>query len=132
MIVFFTLSGYLGYTSGLSLLCMVFFLIVVSMTHLSSFLMLAHHRTSFTHILWPVLVLPIGNSIGKTRTRKKKSSSEIPSSYTTERDSFVLKKCSQINSFNSGTGQHNNSQVFVSDHAVNVVLMNLCFFTIRS
>uniref|UniRef100_A0AAX7TAB4 Sodium-coupled neutral amino acid symporter 2 n=1 Tax=Astatotilapia calliptera TaxID=8154 RepID=A0AAX7TAB4_ASTCA len=29
MIVFFTLSGYLGYTSGLSLLCMVFFLIVV-------------------------------------------------------------------------------------------------------
>ncbi|XP_047430568.1 sodium-coupled neutral amino acid transporter 2-like [Mugil cephalus] len=26
--------GYLGYTSGLSLLCMVFFLIVVSMTNL--------------------------------------------------------------------------------------------------
>lgn len=81
MIVFFTLSGYLGYTSGLSLLCMVFFLIVVSMTHLSSFLMLAYHRISFTHILWPVLVLPI----------EFQSSSEIPSSYTTERDSFVLK-----------------------------------------
>uniref|UniRef100_A0AAX7V0L7 Sodium-coupled neutral amino acid symporter 2 n=1 Tax=Astatotilapia calliptera TaxID=8154 RepID=A0AAX7V0L7_ASTCA len=73
--------GYLGYTSGLSLLCMVFFLIVVSMTHLSSFLMLAYHRISFTHILWPVLVLPI----------EFQSSSEIPSSYTTERDSFVLK-----------------------------------------
>lgn len=83
MIVFFTLSGYLGYTSGLSLLCMVFFLIVVSLTHLSSFLMLAYHRTSFTHILWqmPVLVLPV----------EFQSSSEIPSSYTTERDSFVLK-----------------------------------------
>lgn len=37
-------AGYLGYTSGLSLLCMVFFLIVVSKTQRMSFL---EHNTSF-------------------------------------------------------------------------------------
>lgn len=38
------LAGYLGYTSGLSLLCMVFFLIVVSKTQETSFL---ERNTSF-------------------------------------------------------------------------------------